>query len=219
MRPGPDQIVACPHCRGLEKYRTLLSGNNIGIRIWTDGRQIAPMLPRPPAVVECRSGAQPYWLTDGKEIGTLDLYDGTNPAVDPAWKAAPYVVEASEEGYYRALEAALSIEKALEKVLRTFVWWRGNDRYREGLATEDSDAPPLEAFRSNLTALAALLNGQNINERIMKAEALRELGEFEAAIKILNQIDSPHYAAVVHRIRALCDRAEARVQELKSEEA
>ena len=108
-------------------------------------------------------------------------------------------------------------------MLRTFVWWRGNDRYHAkvwlqktamGRRRKRSEAISPQSHRSR-----ALLNGQNINERIMKAEALRELGEFEESIKILNQIDSPHYAAVVHRIRALCDRAEARVQELKSEEA
>ena len=42
MIPGPDQIVACPKCNGLAKYRTLLSGNTFGARVWTDGKQDAP---------------------------------------------------------------------------------------------------------------------------------------------------------------------------------
>ncbi|MCW3096397.1 MAG: hypothetical protein JWL77_2015 [Chthonomonadaceae bacterium] len=218
MIPGPDQIVACPHCNGLEKYRTLMSGNSIGSRIWTDGRQIAPMLPRPPAVVECRSCAKPYWLTEAKEVGTMDSWSQKNPAVDPAWNEAPYVEEASEEGYHAALEATLRVERALEKVLRTFVWWRGNDAYREGASLEAGTASaPSVAYHHNLAALASLLNGQNINERIMKAEALRELGEFEAATKILNKVQSPQYAAVVQQIQDLCDRADARVRELGAE--
>jgi hypothetical protein len=44
MLPGPDQIVACPNCQGLEKYGTLVSGNTFAARVWTDGRQVAPML-------------------------------------------------------------------------------------------------------------------------------------------------------------------------------
>jgi hypothetical protein len=37
MLPGPDQIVACPNGQGLEKYRTLVSGNTFGARVWTGG--------------------------------------------------------------------------------------------------------------------------------------------------------------------------------------
>jgi hypothetical protein len=38
MLPVPDQIVACRNCPGLEKYGTLVSGNTLGARVWTDGR-------------------------------------------------------------------------------------------------------------------------------------------------------------------------------------
>ena len=44
MLPGPNQIVACPHCEALAQYETLTSGNTFGARVWTDGKQIAPML-------------------------------------------------------------------------------------------------------------------------------------------------------------------------------
>jgi hypothetical protein len=57
MLAGPDQIVACPHCKALAKYMTLMSGNTFGARVWTDGKQDAPMLPHPPAVVKCRQCA------------------------------------------------------------------------------------------------------------------------------------------------------------------
>jgi hypothetical protein len=68
MIPGPDQIIACPNCKEHEKYRTLISGNTFGAKVWTDGKQIAPMLPRPPAVVKCHYCGECYWLADAKKI-------------------------------------------------------------------------------------------------------------------------------------------------------
>ena len=38
MLPGPDQIIACPHCGGLGKFRTWLSGSSFGEIAWSDGR-------------------------------------------------------------------------------------------------------------------------------------------------------------------------------------
>ena len=37
MMPGPDQIIACPNCKGLARYMTLASGNTLDARVWTDG--------------------------------------------------------------------------------------------------------------------------------------------------------------------------------------
>src|SRR5262245_39857507 len=106
MMPGPDRIVACPHCNGLAKHLTLLSGNTIGARTWTDGKQLAPMLPRPPAVVKCRHCAECYWLSEAREVGSLDRWRGGT--VDPAWEAAELVAEPTEEGYYQAIEKGLA---------------------------------------------------------------------------------------------------------------
>jgi hypothetical protein len=71
MLPGPDQIIACPHCRGLAKYGTLESGNTFRTRMWADAKQLAPMWPEPPAVVKCRHCARCYWLADADKLGGI----------------------------------------------------------------------------------------------------------------------------------------------------
>jgi hypothetical protein len=215
MRSDLDQVAACPHCQGLAKYRTIQPGNSVGTRIWTDGRRIAPMRPSPPAVVQCRHCAESYWLTEAKEIGTIRI-GGEDPGAEKsAWKEAEYVVEASEEGYYTALEAKLARDRALEKVLRTFVWWRGNNADRECAPEEEgTETAYPEAFRSNLTALTLLFNVKSTGERIMKAEAMRELGEYEEALELLNGIQERDYDAVVRFLRDLCNRADATVREI-----
>jgi hypothetical protein len=49
----------------------------------------------------------------------------------------------------------------------------------------------------------------------MKAEVLRELGEFESARQVLSLIVSPRYAAYARQIRVLCDAGDIRVRALE----
>jgi hypothetical protein len=172
------------------------------------------MQPSPPAVVECRHCREPYWLVDAREIGIVSVGgEDTNPAAP--WKEAEYVREASEEGYYAALGAKLAVDRALEKVLRTFVWWRGNDADRECAPDEEGvETPCPEEFRSNLTALASLFNEKRPQERLLKAEAMRQLGEYAEALKLLSTIPDHNNAAVVRLLRDLCERADATVREI-----
>lgn len=81
MLPGPDQIIACPSCKGLAKYETLKSGNTFGDRVWTDGKRHAPMLPQPPAVVRCLRCNGMYWLSEAREIGTVEFGKEKSPTV------------------------------------------------------------------------------------------------------------------------------------------
>ena len=71
MIPGPDVVVAYPRCGGLARYETLLSGNTLGARVWTDGKVEAPMLPRPPEVVRCGHCGGYYWLRQAEKVGYL----------------------------------------------------------------------------------------------------------------------------------------------------
>jgi hypothetical protein len=110
MELGPDQIIACPHCKALAKYRTLMSGNTRSAQIWTDGKQEAPMLPRPPAVVKCRHCTECYWLADADEVGTIALWTGEGRHVPPAWAAAQEVQQPTEGEYYSAVEKGLATD-------------------------------------------------------------------------------------------------------------
>jgi hypothetical protein len=218
MLPGPDQIIACPHCQGLAKYMTLMSGNTFGASVWTDGKQIAPMLPRSPAVVRCRHCKRFYWLASAEEVGTLVRWGGDGSHVDPTWTSVEEVEEPSEEEYYAAIEGNLASDRRQERFLRIFAWWRGNDPLRERLSTGVASVTTRpNAWRRNLEALAELLNEDDENDLVMKAEVLRELGEFGAAIDVLSRVGSPEYRDVVRQIRSLCDREDSDVKQLRFE--
>jgi len=217
MIPGPDKIIACPNCKGLAKYMTLVSGNTFGARLWTDGKQVAPMLPRPLAVVMCRHCMECFWLAEAEEVGTVDRWRGEGQQVNPAWATAEEVQEPTEEEYYGALEKGLAATPEQERNLRVLAWWRRNDAFRDALQPPAEGIPSAPGpWRKNLKALAHLLDEGDENDRLMKAEVLRELGDFESAKQVLSRIHSGDVAAVVLQLHSLCDSGDTCVRELRS---
>ena len=217
MMPGPDQIIACPKCKGLARYMTLASGNTLDARVWTDGKMIAPMLPLPPTVVKCHHCAELYWRTEAEHIGTVDRCRAAGEQVNPAWADAPKPEEPTEAEYYQALSKGLAKNPKQERVLRILAWRRRNDVFRDKPLKEAqgiSDDP--EEWRKNLEALARLLTEEDVNDCLMKAEVLRELGEFESAKEALNRATSTDSVAVIRQLRSLCDAGDTCVRELHS---
>lgn len=216
MLPGPDRIVACPNCSALAKYMTLQSGNTIGAELWTDGHRIAPMMPRPPAVVACHACGACYWLADARVVGEIEpnLYGG-KPArsANPAHAAAPEVAEPDEDTFYRALGTGLAATPEQQRTVRILAWWRSNDaaraRPKSGAA---AGARESEARRANLEALAALLDEGDEDDRIRKAEVCRELGDFAPALALLERCTTPDCARVVGQLRSLCEARDTRVR-------
>ena len=193
---GPSKIIACPKCRGLASYVTLLSGNSLGAWAWTDGRVFAPMNPRPPAVVSCVHCGECYWRAAAKRVVTINWHDCDGQRIDPAWRAAKDVCEPTEEEYYQAIANGLATDLKQERSLRILAWWRRNDAFRilgklEKAARAPAQckpSPPLP-WRENLAALLPLLDEGKNNDCLMKAEVLRQLGDFEAAKQVLDRID------------------------------
>jgi hypothetical protein len=217
MLPGPDHVVACPHCKALAKHLTLMSGNTFGAQRWTDGKMVAPMLPRPPAVVKCHACGECYWLEDAESVGTVDSeHCRTGRPDNPAWAAAPEVKELNEREYYKALRRGLAADRQQERELRILAWWRSNDAYRSRQRRSASGAVLRStAWEENLKALRDLLDESDEGDRLMKAEVLRELGEFEPARQLLKGVTSDEFSAVARQFDALCEARDTRVRELK----
>jgi len=194
---------------------TLVSGSTIGERVWSDGRQIYPMLPRPPVVVKCRHCAECYWLSDAEEVGNADVMEGKWEEGGPALTDVGDIEEPSEEDYYDALAKGLATDARQERSLRILVWWRRNDAFRDAAhELSQGDLAVQGACRENLEALIDLLSGDDDVDRLMKAEVLRELGRFESAKEVLSSVDSSDVAAVVRQLRVFCDNRDTCVREL-----
>jgi hypothetical protein len=182
MRPGPDRIVACPSCGAAARHITLLSGNTLGARVWTDGKQMAPMLPSPPEVVQCHACPTAYWLRSAKVVSGPDRAMSVGSDV-------PRVEEPSEQEYYDAIAAGLAKSAEEEVRLRVLAWWRANEElrsYEEGVLLPTR--PLSQAFQENLEMLLSLLDDEQ-SHLLMRAEALRQLGRFDDAERVLREVD------------------------------
>jgi len=218
MIPGPDKVIECPKCKELARVFTLVSGNTFGARKWTDGKMIAPMLPRPPAVTKCKKCGHYFWTSDAKEIGELPLWGAEAEKIPSKWKAAERVRELSETEYLEAINIGIASTKEQELHLRICAWWAGNDSLRSqgqspGDQTQTVPTRSLEAT-INLEHLLELLDIRNPDQRLMKAEVLRELGRFDDAIRVLEFHFPSEYANVVALIRNLAQKEDPIVREI-----
>jgi hypothetical protein len=214
MNIGPDQIVACPICNGLAKYMTLLSGNTFGAILRSDGKQLAPMMPWMPPMVKCRHCGHCYWLAEAEHVG----WEGDDDQPQhPDASSLQEVQEPTEEDYYEALEGDLATERKQERSLRILAWWRSNDAFRGPKTTKNASLE--NGLREkNLDALSQLLDEDTDQDHLMRAEVLRELGEFESAKEILARVESSEFAAVVRQMRSLCESRDASVTLLRFED-
>lgn len=174
------------------------------------------MLKQPPAVVKCQYCEKSYWLSDAEKVGTVNLWGEEDEKVNPEWAAVKHVKEPTEDEYYSAIEANLAKNGGQEKMLRVLAWWRRNDAFRNTRRTPgDVMVPVSVACKANLEVVLQLINQEKDEDRIMKGEILRELGQFDAAKQVLDSVVSAKYADVVRQILLLCASEDSLVSELK----
>lgn len=179
---GDIIIIACPHCYALMYYRSLLSGNTMGARHWTDGKVVAPMLPRLPDFVACCGCGRPYWRNDAA-IVTSNL-PGQLRESDLERLNVSVTEEPTESGYLEAIAEGTARTRDEERALRLWALWKRNDNVR--YCAGEPDLSLARKATQNLETLAELFdeNGPPV-EKLLKAEMLRELGRFEEALRIL----------------------------------
>ena len=182
---------------------TLISGNTFGATVWTDGKMIAPMLPKPPEVTQCHACDGFYWSAEAEKIGEVSspMLGPSLDDVDPEWSKAPFIEELEEEEFWLALSSGIAPAKQQEMRLRIVAWWRSNDPWRE-------EPQPVEHIRSdeaklNMEKLIELLDEADPSEMLMKAEIQRQLGSFDESIGILRTINAPELEAPRDQIMGL----------------
>ena len=178
MLPGPTLVVKCGSCGGLLKCATIASGNTFDARFWTDGKICAPMMPDQPALVKCPYCETLLWIDEQEEVGEVDPGEE-----DDRFGECRPLVRPGAADYAAFLEGEIS-DPDKEAYLRMRAWWAGNDGRREDAGTQRLS----EREVANLQVLANLLDESDDYQRVLKAEAMRELGLFDKAVSLL---DSP----------------------------
>ena len=209
MLPGPTLIRRCSDCGKLIAQDTIASGNTFGAHFWTDGKVDAPMLPDQPWLVKCRHCGALLWIDEQEQVGEKDPWESGDLDPDKFRDARECETPAASD--YRANLAEGISDQRKERYLRLRAWWAGNDPRRG-----EAPAGPLsDAEIANLRAFLPLLNESDENDRIMKAEVLRELGRFEDAVALLaGPFDEEHSRAAAV-IRDLAGRQISSVSEMQ----
>jgi len=234
MKPGPNKVIECPHCGTLHKYGTLLSGNTFRGRVWTDGYAFYPMLPAVPEVTKCSKCDYIFFLRAAVAVGEYDQWRWpprqAERSVPQEWYEAPDIVFMSTDDYYLALSKQLYSDRGEEMYLCQMAWHTTNHQLRQlpvtsrtatlfrtpnkPTATQENVVVASSTTVKILDRLLALLDEQVPDERILKAEALRELGRLEEALVILKDPFPEKLQELASFIRSLAEQGLFQVMEL-----
>ena len=195
MLPGPTYIKGCPKCSCRIAEESLLSGNNFGEVVWTDGMNDAPMLPNLPQLVLCPDCSTFLWLADLDQVDSPKSFGRLEGA---KWPIIPTFSD------YVDYLSSNKLKPERERHARILAWWAGNHPRRRG--GPKKHRPSLtEQEIWNLECLDQMLDPSVENERIMKAEIKRELSDFNASLSFLSQPSRTRTEQVIEELCKKCD--------------
>jgi hypothetical protein len=210
MLPGPDYIIQCPLCNNKLIKRSLLSGNTIGEKLFSDGKRITPMLTEFPSLTKCDACNNIFWVHKAKEIEVFDY----GCAVCEDGKKPDFVRFLDVKEYFDALSFQVFKTKAEELYIRRKIWWSFNDRGRIGEDLFKNNAEQ-ELWHENHIHLIAVLNPEDVNQKIMIAELNRNLGFFEKCIDMINSIPDTDMDWLKAKFLKECELKNMKVFQLK----
>ena len=195
MKIGKPKSVKCPSCGEVQLRHSLMSGNTLGAKYYSDGESVAPMLPHFPSFVKCpKCGVFFRIKKDMLEDG-----EGLN---------VPYVKFLTVEEYQQAISEGLfnMNEKDDMLALRCAMWRAFNDRSRKGEPLYENDAQR-QAYENNCREILNLLGNPTADpQRLLQADLLRNLGDFKKAKSVLAKIkEREKFERTIISITAACD--------------
>ena len=174
MMPGNPQILICPFCGTEKQIMSLISGNTFGAELWSDNKQIAPMLPEISYVQKCPHCGK-YYITGRQEVKYAE--DGFS--FEKGLLTYPEMKEAftqlSEEGFLNEKEE-INVRMMLHHAYNDYYY-----RTEEKKVISEDDK---NLFHEN----GLWLINNLITDSVMKAEFYREIGEIETAKNIIDSI-------------------------------
>ena len=172
--PGNPQILICPFCGTEKQIMSLISGNTFGAELWSDNKQIAPMLPEISYVQKCPHCGK-YYITERQEV----KYAKDGYSFEKGLLTYPEMKEAftqlSEEGFLNENEE-INVRMMLHHAYNDY-YYRTDEK--KVISEEDKTL-----FHEN----GLWLINNLITDSVMKAEFYREIGEIDTARSILDSI-------------------------------
>lgn len=174
MMPGNPRILVCPFCGKEKEIMSLISGNTFGAELWSDNKQIAPMLPEISYVQKCPHCGK-YYITGRQEV----KYAKDGYSFEKGLLTYPEMKEAfaqiSEEGFLNEKEE-INVRMMLHHAYNDYYY-----RTEEKKVIREEDKA---LFHDN----GIWLINNLITDSVMKAEFYREIGELDTARDILDSV-------------------------------
>ena len=164
----------CPFCGKEKEIMSLVSGNTFGAELWSDNKQIAPMLPEISYVQKCPHCGK-YYIKGRQTV----KYAKEGYSFEKGLLTFPEMKEAfaqlAEEGFINEKE---------EINVRMMLHHSYNDYYYRNGDTKDILEDDKKLFREN----GLWLINNLITDNVMKAEFYREIGDIETAKNLLDTV-------------------------------
>ena len=205
----PRSLIKCPSCGYLKARETLISGNTIGARFYSDGRCDAPMFPDTPIYVKC-STCDAYYKVDKTVI---------NGQSEDFTTTLSFVEFMSIEDYVKAINIGLHNAKAKgskewendQLSLRLLLWRAFNERGRKDgtqlRGNDNADVDATKVYEDNcLEILDHLRKSSNDEDYLIRAEIHRNLSQFDLCKEMLKRIENHGiFGRYITFINAACD--------------
>ena len=172
MLPGNPQILTCPHCGQTKEIMSLLSGNTFGAQLWSDNKQIAPMLPEISYVQKCPHCKKYFIRSRQKEVYAKSGSSAEQGLLSFAEMKEAFAQLSQEK--FRDMEEEAHIRMMLHHAYNDY-YFRA---WRRTVAEADQ-----KLFQEN----ALWLIGNLITDNVMKAEFYREIGDMEKAEALIEK--------------------------------
>ncbi len=197
MRPGDIMIYRCPACGAEVACESLMSANTFGALYYSDGYISSSMFPDVPSITRCFRCYNIFWLYKERLVDQKPFF------YDLSYTNIGLARTLTMNEYFEAIERKIFRSDKDELHLRKMIWWGFNHRVRNGrelFETEDES----EMWKENCTRLIELLDSNDIDERIMKADLHRCLGRFEECMQIINNISEAGYEKLKTKFDKQC---------------
>ncbi|CAM8354868.1 hypothetical protein MCESTEH50_00155 [Candidatus Methylopumilus universalis] len=208
MLPGNTYVRECPHCSGKFTQPTMASGNTFGAKFWPDGKIDAPMMPDYPAYVSCPYCKGTFWVEDTKVVKSIG-YDEEREipdlTLDSNQNPIPYK-NPTRKIYLQGLDD-LNISKENEVYLRSKLMQLFNDVNRD----QKEQRPAIAAQIENWNRLLKILDPKDTQEKLLRVEIYREMGNFEEAKKVLAGELDEEYMDTMDILDKLIEARDSRV--------
>ena len=198
------QRMCCPRCDHVFSYMAVGSYNTFGATFYTDGFIEGPMYDDQGRLFRCPQCHSVGWSDEFTCDGPGDG-DEDEEAFGSVFEAEVYPIPLTD--YPGLLEAEPWRGPDEEKYVRIAAFWAANMPRRSATGALEPFAPTEER---NLLALLDRL-GDSPQDRLMRAEILREMGRFEDCLEALMGFDGGELEGIARLVRELAMARDSRV--------